>query len=295
MAKKERVIFHIDVNSAYLSFEAVYRLQHGASVDLREIPSAVAGSQETRHGIILAKSIPAKKYGVKTGEAIWEAKLKCPQLVLVPPNYPLYIKCHNAMVELLGEYTDRVQVFSIDKCFLDMTHMTDRLGGPLKAAHMIKDRIKNELGFTVGIGISTNKLLAKMASDLKKPDAVCTLYPHEIPEKMWPLPIEDLYMVGRATAPKLRKMGIETIEDLANYDVQILQTKLKSFGQLLWNYANGIENSDVATGSGRNIIKGIGNSTTTPFDVEDRETTYQVLLSLLYFLKKKRNKNKKGA
>ncbi len=279
MDNKEKIIFHIDVNSAFLSFEAVYRLQHGAKVDLRDIPSAVAGSQATRHGIILAKSIPTKKYGVKTGEATWEAIQKCPQLVTVSPNYPLYMCCHHSLVDLLREFTDRVQVFSVDECFVDMTGMPEARQ-PLNLAHKIRERIKKELGFTVSIGVSTNKLLAKMGSELKKPDAVSTLFPEEIPNKMWPLPIEDLYMVGRATSFKLHKMGIDTIGALANYDPDMLKYKLKSWGQLVWDYANGIESSAVSS-SGRDVVKGIGNSTTVHFDVEDRSTAHQVLLSLV--------------
>ena len=272
MDSKEKIIFHIDVNSAFLSFEAVYRLQHGAAVDLREIPSAVAGAQATRHGIILAKSIPTKKYGVKTGEAIWEAKQKCPDITIVPPNYALYMCCHHALVKLVKDYSDKVQVFSIDECFLDMTGM-QILGDPLVVANEIRERIKQELGFTVSIGISSNKLLAKMGSDPKKPDAITTLYPTEISEKMWILPVEDLYMVGQATTPKLHNIGINMIGDLARYDIEVLKYKFKSWGLLLWNYANGIEDSSVSNSS-HSIIKGIGNSTTIHFDVEDKETAY---------------------
>ncbi|HHU49374.1 MAG TPA: DNA polymerase IV [Clostridiales bacterium] len=278
MDGKEKLIFHVDVNSAFLSFEAVYRLQHGATVDLRDIPSAVAGAQATRHGIILAKSGPTKKYGVRTGEPTWEAKRKCPHLVTVSPNYALYMCCHHAMVELLRKFSDRVQVFSVDECFMDMAGMPGA-DQPMELADKIRKRIKNELGFTVSIGISTNKLLAKMGSEFKKPDAVSTLFPWEIAEKMWPLPVEDLYMVGRATSFKLRKMGIDTIGALANCDLEILKYKFKSWGKLLWDYANGIENSEVSP-PGRELVKGIGNSTTVHFDVEDRETAHQVLLSL---------------
>ncbi|HHY82368.1 MAG TPA: DNA polymerase IV [Clostridiales bacterium] len=279
MNNEEKLIFHVDVNSAFLSFEAVYRLQHGAKVDLRDIPSAVAGSQATRHGIILAKSAPTKKYGVKTGEAVWEAKRKCPHLVTIPPNYALYMCCHHSLVELLKSFTDKVQVFSIDECFMDMSGIIEE-SQSIEAANKVRECIKKELGFTVSIGISTNKLLAKMASDLKKPDAVSTLFPPEIPEKMWPLPVEELYMVGRATSYKLRKMGIDTIGSLANCDPELLKYKFKSWGELIWNYANGIEDSPVSLSS-REVIKGMGNSTTIHFDVEDKETAYQVLLSLV--------------
>ena len=175
-----RIIFHIDVNSAFLSWNAVYALQHGAKVDLRELPSIVGGNQATRHGIVLAKSIPAKKYGIQTGEPIVSALKKCPNLIVTPPDYLLYMKCSEAMLEILREYSDKVQIFSIDECFMDMTCMHSLLGGDYKKiAEEIKNRIKNELGFTVSIGISTNKLLAKMGSDLEKPDAVVTLFPEE--------------------------------------------------------------------------------------------------------------------
>jgi len=271
---------HIDVNAAFLSWTAVYELQRGATVDLRTIPSAVGGNQAERRGIILAKSIPAKKYGIKTGEVIWQAKQKCPELVIVPPNYPLYVKCSNALFELLQEYSPKVQRFSIDECFLDYTGMEIHFGDPVETAHRIKERIKKELGFTVNLGIGRNKLTAKMASELEKPDKVHTLYPGEIPDKMWPLPVEELFMVGPKTKKKLNDIGVETIGDLANTDPELLKSKLKSYGILIWQYANGIDNSPVQTGY-HLIMKGIGNSTTIKFDVEDRETAYKILLSLV--------------
>jgi len=275
----KKIIFHIDVNSAFLSWESAYRLQKGESLDLRTIPSAVGGNPKKRHGIILAKSIPAKKYGIKTGESLFEAFKKCPNLHIVPPTYGLYVKSSNAMFEILKEYSPKIQRFSVDECFLDYTNMEHLLGEPVEAAYTIKERIKNELGFTVSIGISSNKLLAKMGSDLKKPDAVTTLFPEEIPHKMWCLPVEDLFMVGRATTFKLHNLGLYTIGDLANYDPNILKYKLKSHGTLIWNYANGIEDSEV-NNSSRINIKGIGNSTTISFDVESAENAHMILLSL---------------
>lgn len=179
------IIFHIDVNSAFLSWEAVYRLAHkGGQQDLREIASAVGGDMAMRHGIILAKSIPAKKYGIQTGETILEAQRKCPGLVLVPPNYSLYEKCSAAFMDILREYSDVVEQYSIDEAFVDMTASCHLFGGPEEVAEQIKDQIRGRLGFTVNVGVSTNKLLAKMASDFKKPDLVHTLYPEEIQEKM---------------------------------------------------------------------------------------------------------------
>lgn len=277
--QKDRTIFHIDVNSAYLSWEAVYRLQQGAKIDLREIPSVVGGNPKTRHGIVLTKSIPAKRFKIQTGETIHAACQKCPNLTIVPPSYSLYMKCSNAMVAILKEYSPNIQRFSVDECFLDMTGMDGIHGNLIDLAYKISDRIRTELGFTVNIGISNNKLLAKMASDLKKPNMVHTLFPHEIKEKMWCLPIEDLYMVGNATAPKLRSIGIDTIGDLAQADLKLIRYKLKSHGEMVWKYANGIEDSSVRV-SNHMTMKGLGNSTTTPFDIVDKETAHLLLLSL---------------
>lgn len=278
--ERKQVVFHIDANSAYLSWEAVYRLQHGAPVDLRTIPSVVGGDQENRHGIILAKSIPAKAYHIMTGESLFAAKLKCPHLVIVPPNYGLYMKCSNAMHEILQEYSPYVQRFSVDEAFLlyPQEYLATKLGDSVAAANLIKDRIKNELGFTVNIGVSTNKLLAKMAGELKKPDLVHTIWPEEIKTKLWPQPVEELFMVGRATAPKLHLLGIKTIGDLAQSDPRRLEQRLKSHGLLIWRYANGLDDSQFSCQ--RPFIKGIGNSTTTAFDVEDQHTADQFLLSL---------------
>lgn len=276
----KRIIFHIDANSAFLSWSAVYALQHGATVDFREVPSIVGGNQATRHGIVLAKSIPAKKFGIVTGEPVIQARQKCPGLISVPPDYWLYMQCSNAMIEILKEYSDRIQVFSIDECFLDYTGMERILGDPVEAANEIRERIKRELGFTVNIGISSNKLLAKMGGDLKKPDQVITCFPEEMEKKLWPLPVEELYMCGRQTAPKLYAMGICTIGDLARFDREYLKYKLKSWGLMLWQYANGIEDSDVKPGGAIPHIKGIGNSCTIHFDVDDKNTAHKVLLSL---------------
>lgn len=276
-----KVIFHIDANSAFLSWSAVNALQHGATVDFRDVPAIIGGNQATRHGIVLAKSIPAKKFGIQTGEPIIQAKQKCPTLLVIPPEYYIYMKCNSAMVDIVKDYSDRIQVFSIDEVFVDYTGMEKILGDSVQVAHQIKDRIKDELGFTVSIGISTNKLLAKMGSDLKKPDAVTTLYTEEIPSKMWKLPVRDLYMVGEATEKKLLKMGIYTIGDLANTEVEFLKYKLKSWGEVLWCFANGIEDSPVKPDGAIPYIKGIGNSCTIHFDVEDKETAHKVLLSLV--------------
>lgn len=275
----DRIIFHIDVNSAFLSWEAVYRLAHkGGRADLREMASAVGGDVALRHGIILAKSIPAKRYGIQTGETIREAKNKCPELVLVPPDYGLYEKCSAALMEILRDYSDVVEPYSIDEAFADMSASCHLFGTPEKAAEQIKERIYRTLGFTVNVGVSSNKLLAKMASDFQKPDRVHTLYPEEICEKMWPLPVSDLFFVGRATSGKLRSMGIRTIGELAKSDPAWLKGILKKQGEVIWAFANGIDLSPVLAEPEAN--KGYGNSTTIPFDVTDEETADRVLLAL---------------
>lgn len=276
----ERIIFHVDVNSAFLSWEAVYRKEIlGESLDLRTIPSAVGGDTSKRHGIILAKSTPAKKYKIQTGEPIIQALQKCPDLVLVPPNHALYEQCSQSLQNLLYQYTPEIEPFSIDEAFLDMTGACSRFDSPVQAAHMLKDRIKNELGFTVNIGISSNKLLAKMASDFLKPDMVHTLFTHEVPIKMWPLPLEELYFVGRSTGRILHGLGLRTIGDIAGTDIGILKAHLgNKHGELIHQYAHGIDNDSVESSESPN--KGYGNSTTLSRDVTDFETARLVLLSL---------------
>lgn len=267
----DKTIFHIDVNSAFLSWEAVHRLGHrGARLDLRTVPSAVGGDISMRHGIILAKSIPAKKYGVRTGESIPEALQKCPELVIVPPNYELYDKTSKAFIELLKEYTPDVEQYSVDEAFADMTGTAGLWGDPVSAAERLRNQVRQELGFTVNIGVSQNKLLAKMASDFKKPDQVHTLFREEIYDKMWPLPVEDLFFVGRATSRKLYNMGIHTIGDLAQTSPDILRAHLKKHGEVIWNFANGRDVSVVEKDPPAN--KSYGNSTTIAFDVTDPGT-----------------------
>lgn len=279
VASMERIIYHIDANSAFLSWEAVYRLKHLMSkIDLRSIPSAVGGSIEQRHGIILAKSIPAKKYKIQTGESIPEALKKCPNLVIVPPNYNLYEQSSKAFVSILREYSPTVEQYSIDECFIDMTGTRLLWGEPIKVANQIKDRIRDELGFTVNIGVSTNKLLAKMAGDFRKPDLVHTLFPDEIPNKMWNLPVSDLFYVGRATNKKLLNLGITTIGQLAHSDPIMLRHYFKKHGEIIWAFANGYDFSSVEAIRPDN--KGYGNSTTISFDAKDTVTAKKVLLSL---------------
>lgn len=266
-----KVIFHIDVNSAFLSWEAVYRLYHlGGKVDLRDEVAAVGGDMAMRHGIILAKSIPAKKYNIKTGESIVEALQKCPQLKLVPPNYSLYERCSAAFMEILRQYSPDVEQYSVDEAFVDMTGTESLWGEPVTAANRIRNQIREELGFTVNVGVSENKLLAKMASDFQKPDRIHTLWKHEIEMKMWPLPVTDLFFVGRATAKKLFHMGIHTIGELAQSDPIMLKSHLKKHGEVIWAFANGMDVSVVQSEAPAN--KGYGNSTTIAFDVTDAST-----------------------
>jgi DNA polymerase-4 len=272
------VIFHVDVNSAFLSWEAVHRLQAGDTVDLRDIASAVAGDKNKRHGIILAKSTLAKQFGVQTGEPIVDALKKCPNLTLVPPNHQLYHEYSEQFIRILNEFSPSVEKYSIDEAYCDMTGMSNLFGPPLQAAHRIKDRIRDELGFTVNIGISTNKLLAKMASDFKKPDMVHTLFPEEIKEKMWVLPVGELFFVGRSTVKKLNNLGIYTIGELAGTDVEILKAHFKKHGEVIHSFANGIATSVISRDEVKN--KGYGNSTTISFDVEDESTAKMILLSL---------------
>ena len=274
----ERIIFHIDVNNAYLSWTAVQHLQHGNLTDLRSIPAAIVGDSDNRRGIILAKSTPAKQYGILTGEPTVLALQKCPQLVCFPPDFSLYAKCSQHMFDLLQNYSDRLEQYSIDEGFLEYTGMQELFGSPFTAAQTIRDHIRSQLGFTVNIGISCNKLLAKMAGKLEKPNRILTLFPNEIPDKLWPLPIDILFMVGKETALKLRQMGISTIGALASYPVHLLRHAFQSFGLVLHAYANGIDDSPVI--QTQPIAKSIGNSTTLPHNITDAQTAHNILLAL---------------
>ena len=273
-----RTIFHIDVNSAFLSWEAVYGMSSGEKIDIRDIPSAVAGDPNKRRGVILAKSTPAKRYGINTGESLHAALKKCPGLKVVsstPGIYKLYSK---ALMDLIYEYTDVVQQCSIDEAFMDVSGIIKSLGmEPLKLADSIRARVQNELGFTVNIGISCNKLLAKAASELEKPDKTHTIYPHEIKEKYWPLPVRDMNGVGGSTEKKLKRIGIKTIGELAAANEIYLKSMFKSYGSVLHQKAKGIDESPVES---RDQVKSIGNSTTTPKDVDSVEEACEYLMKL---------------
>ena len=279
-----KLIFHIDVNSAFLSWTACGLLEEGGvdtpPTDIREIASVIGGSEKSRHGIVLAKSTLAKQYGIVTGEPLFQARRKCPGLVVVPPNYQLYVRKSDQLIRMLHEYTPLIQQYSIDEAWMDMTGIQEAQADPMGFATRLKDRIHRELGFTVNIGISVNHLLAKMGSELQKPDRVHTLFPEEIPQKMWPLPVDELFFVGKTTAAHLHKLGIHTIGELARTDPGLLEMHLKKHGRAIWKYANGGELDAAVFERRSSKNKGYGNETTLPDDVTDMETACQVILSL---------------
>lgn len=272
------IIFHIDVNSAYLSWTAVEQLKQGVEVDLRTIPAIIGGDMKSRHGVVLAKSIPAKKYGIHTGEPVVNAFRKCPNLRMEPPDHKLYHQYSECLMEFLRTYTSRIEQVSVDECYMDFTSIARRFHSPVEGALEIKNEVYKRFGFTVNIGISSNKLLAKMASDFEKPNKVHTLFPEEIPEKMWPLPIGELYMAGHSSVETLQKLEIHTIGDLAHMDPKLLELHLKSHGRKLWEFANGIDHSEVEMEKAE--AKGIGNSTTLPRDAVTEEEAKTVLKDL---------------
>ena len=273
-----RIIFHIDVNSAFLSWTAVEKLKNGSDVDIREIPAIIGGDEASRHGIVLAKSVSAKKYGVTTGEPVAAALRKCANLVMEPPDHQMYREYSRRLMEYFKTYTPDIEQLSVDECFLDYTPIAHLYGEPVAFAHRLKGEVREKFGFTVNVGISEVKILAKMASDFQKPDRVHTLWKSEIEEKMWMLPVSELYMVGKSSLPKLRNLGIKTIGDLARMNPDILEAHLKSFGKLIWENANGI-GSDVVE-SEEAAAKGVGNSTTLREDVTDAGHAKKVLLEL---------------
>ncbi len=272
------LVFHIDVNSAFLSWEATRRVKNGEE-DLRLIPSAVGGDREKRTGVILAKSIPAKAYGIKTGEPVSMALRKCPQLVIARPDFRLYEASSRAFMDICRAYAPVVEKYSIDECFLDMSGTERVYPDPIATAHEIKDKIRAELGFTVNVGIGPNKLLAKMASDFEKPDRVHTLFAEEIADKLWPLPVRELFTVGRATAERLERANIKTIGALAAANAKWLRDYLgEKQGEHLHRFANGIDDSPVLAEPER--AKGYSNSITLEEDVVNEAQAHKILLAL---------------
>lgn len=273
----ERQILHVDVNNAFLSWTAVDMLKNGYPVDIRTIPAIIGGDEERRSGIVLAKSPIAKKFGIVTGEPIYFARKKCNKLEVFPGNFEVFNKASNDLYKILSEYTDKIERFSIDECFLDLTgYLRNRK--LIDIAYEINKRVEKELGFTVNVGVSSNKLLAKMASDFEKPNKVHTLYEYEIEDKMWNLPVSELFMIGKKTVPKLFNLGIKTIGDLAKANKEFIVKRFGKFGLMMWNYANGIDEQEVI--STPEEPKSIGNSVTLPIDITDADEISKIVLAL---------------
>lgn len=275
---KERLIFHIDVNNAFLSWTAVDLLKKGYSIDIRTIPSVIGGDEDARRGIVTAKSPVAKKMGVVSAEPLYMARRKCPNLKVFKGDYELYHRESNKLYKYFCTLTDRVERFSIDECFLDMSGTNFLYPDPIKLAYQIKDEIYNKFGYTVNIGIANNKLCAKMASDFEKPNKVHTLFNYEIEKKMWPLPVEDLFMVGKSSSKVLREMGITTIGVLAHTDLDLLKRRFKSQGEMMKNYANGIDFSPVNPNNHNGKSKSMSVTETMPKDVESTVELKKILM-----------------
>lgn len=272
---EKRIIFHIDVNNAFLSWSAVKLLNNGYKVDIRKIPSIIGGDESKRRGIVLAKSPIAKKYGIKTAETLYSARKKCPKLKVFSPDYEWYYKQSRLFHNYLKQYSPNILKYSVDEAFIDFTGTKYMYNDYTKLAYKIKDDIKSKFGFTVNVGIANNMLCAKMASDFQKPDRVHTLFRDEVKTKMWPLPIEDLFMVGKSSSKILRAIGINTIGDLANCDIRILKKHFKNQAQFLLDSANGIDYSKVE----KSISKTESISTTETLikDISDKEELKDIL------------------
>lgn len=289
----DNIFMHIDVNNAYLSWTAVDLLNRGYKIDIRNIEAIIGGDESKRHGIVLAKSTVAKRKGVKTAETIREAKRKCNNLQIFPPNHTLYKEMSESLFNLIRKYTPDIEKLSVDECFIDYTKVRKLYGDPIKFAYKLKNEIKQKLGFTVNIGIANNRLCAKMASDFLKPDRVHTLFYNEIEKKMYPLSIEELYGVGKSSSKKLRELNINTIGDLANSNYNILYKYFKNQTQKLIDSAKGIDDSIV------NIKKSesecISNSTTTSYNLNTLDDIYKFLYPLVENVSMTLRKNNKYA
>ena len=274
----DRIIIHVDVNNAFLSWTAVDMLHKGSKIDIRNRYAVIGGDEATRHGIVLAKSMPAKKCGVVTAETIFSARKKCPYLDVYPPQFKIYKKYSDRMYTYLCNYSNKIERYSIDECFIDYTEGYKKFGDPVKLAYKIKNDIRDNFGFTVNVGVGNNKLLAKMASDFSKPDKVHTLFIDEVKNKMWPLNVDDLFMIGKAISKKLHELNINTIGELANTDIDFLMRHFKSMGKMMWEYANGIDNSEVE--SERGNPKSISTSVVLPYDYTNMDEIKKVLKEL---------------
>lgn len=278
MRRQTPVWFHVDVNSAFLSWSALKALREGGAVDLRTIPAVVGGDEEKRHGVVLAKSLPAKQYGIRTGESLFAARAKCPDITVVPPDFDWYVQNSKALIRILNDYSPDVEQYSIDEAFLDMTGTEPLFGPPLAVARALGDRVRDTLGFTVNIGVAPNRLLAKMASDFEKPDKVHRLYPEDLPARFWPLPAGALFGVGPSAARQLSEIGIWTIGDLAHADLAVLRGVFGVRGEVFWNYANGRETEPVTKQGVRDNT--YGNSVTLPQDLANPAEADATLLAL---------------
>ena len=274
----DRIIMHIDVNNAFLSWSAVYYLLHGSKIDIRNTYAVIGGDEQTRRGIVLAKSNPAKKKGIVTGETLYQARKKCPELKTYPMNYSFYKIMSNKFFNIIKKYTPDIEIASIDECYIDYTGIKSMYNSPEEFASILQKEINEKLKFTVNIGIANNKLCAKMASDFEKPNKIHTLYDYEVKDKMWPLPVDDLFTVGKKSAEKLHLLKIETIKDLALCEPFRLYPFFKNQTNYYINIANGIDNSEV--NSKEHTYKGISNEITLPYDVEKIEDLEKYILSL---------------
>lgn len=275
---KERIIFHIDVNNAFLSWTAVDLLRKGYEIDIRTIASVIGGSEEERRGIVTAKSPIAKKRGVMTAEPLYMARRKCPGLKVFPGDHELYHQESDKLYQYFCNFTDKIERYSIDECFLDMTGMELLYPDPMKLAYQMSNEIYQKFGYTVNIGIGNNKLCAKMASDFEKPNKVHTLFQYEVEKKMWPLPVTDLFMVGKSSSKLLMEMGIITIGTLAKTDVNLLRKRFKSQGDIMHEYANGIDFSEVDSNNHNSQSKSISVTETLPKDTDSTVELKKILI-----------------
>ncbi len=274
----KRIIMHIDVNNAFLSWTAVLLLKEGYKYDIRNSYAIIGGDEKNRSGIVLAKSTPAKKMGVVTAQTIYQAKKLCPALRVYPPNYNWYKTMSDKLFKLISKYSPDIERMSIDECFLDYTPVKHLYGDEIKFAYKLQKEIYDTLGFTVNVGIANNRLCAKMASDFSKPYKVHTLFDYEVHDKMWPLIVDDLFGVGKKTALKLHSLGIDKIEDLAKADKDKLYKYFKNQAIEMINWANGISSDIIKSES--DDPKGIGNETTLNHNIFDKEELYSYLLAL---------------
>lgn len=286
----KRIILHVDVNNAFLSWTAVDMLRKGSKIDIRNKYAVIGGDEKARRGIVLAKSNLCKKLGIKTADTIYSARRKCPKLEVYSGTWQVYREFSDKMYNYLLKYTNIIERYSVDECFIDYTNSYMLFGDPIKLAYKIKDDIKRLFGFTVNVGVGNNKLEAKMASDFSKPDKVHTLFDEEIKTKMWPLPIDDLFMLGKSSASKLHEMGINTIGELANSNIDLLVKRFKSHGKMMWEYANGIDDSIV--NYMERDIKSISNSTVLPYDYTNHDECLVVLRELASDVGKRLRKKK---